>query len=311
MFIWSQLALKRWCITAPRGLWRHVARAASLWLLLFSAITGSPRAAGATAEPAERRVGSFAITLQPKRIGDSGLFMRTGNPFGTQRMREYSVSHQGRKLAVSGLGERHFQVFELPDAPRPALLLTSGTHYHLAVDEGDRAEVLALAPEASDGALQWLDSDNGQPGPESKGYGLDRIDAEPRTRLAGGRLLYLRHRIVLDVGTLTTRAIEPWWHQGKGKGDVEMNASNGPAIALSPGRTRFVLPGDGRDWSTDEQFRALLVIDLATGKPNGVRIDASLARPGQGVPIDAAFVARHYRWEQDAQGREQLVPRPR
>ncbi|MCK6508322.1 hypothetical protein L6R53_34020, partial [Myxococcota bacterium] len=101
------------------------------------------------------------ITQHAKRIGDGGLFMRTGNPFGTQRMREYSISHRGRNVAVPGLGERHFQVLELPDAPRPALLLASGMRYHLVVDEGDHAEVRELAPQASDSALQWLDSANG------------------------------------------------------------------------------------------------------------------------------------------------------
>ena len=303
--------LDQGCLAAPRGaLWR-LARTSSLWILLFAAVAGSANAAGSGDDPAERRVGSFVITQHAKRIGDGGLFMRTGNPFGTQRMREYSISHRGRNVVVPGLGERHFQVLELPDAPRPALLLASGMNYHLVVDEGDHAEVRDLAPQASDGALQWLDSDNGQPGPQSAGYGLDRIDSPPNLRLAGGRLLYLRHRVVLDVGTLTARPVEPWWHQGKGKGDVEMNASNSPAIALSPGRTRFVLAGDGRDWASDERFQALLVVDLATGKPDGVRIDASLVGPGQGVPIDAAFVARHYRWEHDARGREVLALRPR
>lgn len=300
----------RWSRAAPGAATRRVARTALLRLLLVTA-TWTGHAAGAAEEPAERQFGPFVITVHGKRTGDGGLFMRTGNPFGTQRMREYSVSHRGRTLVVPALGERHSQVLELPDAPRPALLLASGPHYHLVIDEGDRAEVRALAPEASDTALQWLDSHNGQPGPPGKGYGLEHVDSLPDHRLAGGRLLYLRHRIVLDVGTLTTRAVEPWWRQGKGKGDVEMNASNSPAIALSPRRTRFVLAGDGRDWASDERFMALLVVDLATGKPDGVRIDPGLARPGQGVPIDAAFVARHYRWELDAQGREQLVPRPR
>lgn len=311
MSVSDRSPVARGCLTSPRGVLGRVVVAASLSLLLFAGATGSVHAAGSADDPAERRVGSFVITLHAKRIGDSGLFMRTGNPFGTQRMREYSISHRGRTVVVPGLGERHFQVLELPDAPRPALLLASGMHYHLVVDEGDHADVRELAPQASDSALQWLDSDNGQPGPQSTGYGLDRIDSPPNLRLAGGRLVYLRHRVVLDVGTLATRPVEPWWRQGKGKGDVEMNASNSPAIALSPGRTRFVLAGDGRDWASDERFQALLVVDMATGKPDGVRIDASLAGPGQRGPIDAAFVARHYRWEQDAQGREVLVPRPR
>jgi hypothetical protein len=266
-------------------------------------------AAAASAE-ASRRVGPFEITAHSKRVGDSGRWMRTGNPFGSYAVREYTVTWQGRKLSVPGGGERFWQALHLPDAPRPALLLTHGPNLHLVSEVDGRLETRALAPESGSSSMQWLDSDGGQPGPEIPGFFLDRIEAPPTAALSGGRRLYLRHRLALDVRTLTTVDVEPWAREGQGEAVVEMNASNSPAIALSPGGTRFVLAGEGRDYRRGgERFELLLLIDLATGKAEGLRLDAGrtpYARPGD---IDAGWIVRHFRWERDAAGREGLRPR--
>jgi hypothetical protein len=120
----------------------------------------------------------------------------------------------------------------------------------------------------------------------------------------------VNHRLVLDVRTLTMVTIEPWSREGQGEAVVEMNASNSPAIAFSPGRTRFVLAGEGQDFRRDgERFELLLLVDLSSGRSEGLRLDprrTPYARPGD---LDAAWFARHFRWERDAAGREQLRPR--
>ena len=156
-----------------------------------------------------RVVGPFEITAHVRRVGDSGRWMRTGNPFGTYEVREYSVSWKGRKVSVPGAGERFWQALHLTEAPQPALLLASGPNLHLVSEADGRLHTRALAPESGSGSVQWLDARDGQPGEESGGFPLDRVEAAPATTLAGGRWLYLRHRLVLDVRTLAT--IEAQW----------------------------------------------------------------------------------------------------
>lgn len=266
--------------------------------------------AAAASTEASRRIGPFEITAHSKRVGDSGRWMRTGNPFGSYAVREYTVTWQGRKLSVPGAGDRFWQALHLPDAPRPALLLTNGPNLHLVSEVDGRLEMRALAPESGSSAAQWLDSQGGQPGPEIRGFFLDRIETAPTAALSGGRWLYLRHRLALDVRTLSTVNVEPWAREGQGEAVVDMNASNSPARALSPGGSRFVLAGEGQDYRRDgERFDLLMLIDLATGKAQGLRLDRSHTPYRDLGEIDTAWIARHFRWERDAAGREGLLPR--
>jgi hypothetical protein len=274
------------------------------------AAAGMAGMAAAAGAEASRRVGPFEITAHGKRVGDSGRWMRTGNPFGSYAVREYAVSWQARPVRVPGTGERFWQALHLPDAPRPALLLTQGPNLHLVSEVDGRLETRALAPESGSSALQWLDGDGGQPGPEIPGFFLDRIEAAPTTTLSGGRWLYVRHRLALDLRTLATVNVEPWLREGQGEAVVEMNASNSPARALSPGGTRFVVAGEGRDYRRDgERFDLLMLIDLASGKPEGLRLDRGRTPYRELGDIDAAWIARHFRWARDAAGREVLQPR--
>lgn len=281
-----------------------------MWLALIGVTAALLTGAADAAAPPVRQAGPFEITAHTRRVGDGGRWMRTGNPFGTYEVREYAVKWKGRKVSVPGAGERFWQVLHLPDAPNPTLLLTSGPNLHLVSEVDGQMQTRALAPESGSDGVQWLDAIAGQPGAEVTGFGLDRIDAAPTTTLAGGRWLYLRHRLVLDVRTLATVAVEPWAREGRGEDVVEMNASTSPAIALSPDRTRFVLAGEGQDYRRGgERFDLLMLIDMATGKAEGMPLDRGRTPYQKLGDIDAAWIARHFRWERDAAGRERLLPR--
>lgn len=276
--------------------------------------TGAALAAGkvhaGAIEVPPRQVGPFEIVAVGKRVGNSARFLRSGNPFGTLPMREYTVRHRGKSLVFPGSDDRVWQALHLADSARPALLLTSGPKYALLTEVDGAARMTPLAPESGSSRVQWLDADGGQPGPVIEAFVLDRAEDPPKTQLVGGRWLYLRNRVVLDVHTLRTVVIDPWWREGRGEQIVEMGASNGPAIALSPGQTSFVLAGQGRDYRRGgEEFAALLIVDLATGNAEGLRVDERMARLGSGIRMDAAWLGKHFRWERGADGRERLVPR--
>jgi len=257
-----------------------------------------------------RQVGPFEINARVRSIGDSGRFLRSGNPFGSRTVREYEVRWNSRPVELPVIGKRFWQALHLPDAPQPTLLVVNGPRLHLVVDGGGRLDIRALAPDSGNFAVQWLDSADGQPAAPVAGLGLDRADDAPRTTLSGGRWLYLNNRLLLDLRTLATVPVEPWLHHGQGETVINMNASNSPAVALSPGRTRFVLRGEGQDYGRGgERFDLLLVIDLATGKPEALRLDPKRTPYGDLDAIDAAWIATHLQWTRGPDGRERLQPR--
>jgi hypothetical protein len=283
----------------------------SLWRWLAAALfAGHAAAAAPPGGDGTRQVGPFAISAHGKSVGNSALFLRTGNPFGSQSMREYEVRWNGRPVELPVIGKRFWQVLHLPDAPQPALLVANGPRLHLVTENGGRLEVHPLAPESGSAALQWLDSADGQPAPPLGAMARDRADATPRTTLAGGRWLYLNNRLLLDVHTLTRVPVEPWLDQGQGEKLISMNASNSPAMALSPGRTRFVLRGQGQDQARGgERFEMLMLIDMATGKPTALRLDRERTPYAEPAAIDAAWIATHLQWSRGPDGRERLQPR--
>jgi hypothetical protein len=280
------------------------------WLAALGIAATAAAPAGCGAELPARQVGPFEITAQARRVGDSGRWMRTGNPFGTYGVRSYRVAWGGRPVTVGKGVDRFWQVLQLPLASQPTLLLTNGPNLHLVSDAGGRLVVQDLAPESGSVTLQWLDARAGQPDAEFPGFGQNRVEAAPQTELSGGRWLYVRHRLVLDTATLATFPVEPWAREGEGETVIEMNASNSPAVAFSPGRTRLVLLAEGRDYGRGgERFDLLLVVELATGKPEPLRLDAARTPYDSPGAIDAAWIDRYFRWERDAAGREVLAPK--
>lgn len=208
----------------------------SAWLWLAGALfTGHPVAATPPGVDGTRQVGPFAVSAHGKSSGNSSLFLRTGNPFGRLDSRVYEVRWNGRPVELPVIGKRFWQVLDLPDAKRPALL---------------------------------------------------------------------------DLHTLQRVPVEPWLTEGQGETQVSMNASNSPAVALSPGRTRFVLRGEGRDAGRGgDSFGVLLLIDLATGKPEALRLDRQLTPYPSLGSIDADWIAAHLKWTRGSDGRERLGPR--
>ena len=281
------------------------------WLVALGITLGMATCPGDAADPAPRQVvGPFEITTHVRRVGDSGRWMRTGNPFGSYAVHEYRVTWNGRAVTVGDGIDRFWRALQLPDAHQPTLLLSRGPRLHLVTDADGRLVIADLAPDSGSGTLQWLDGAAGQPAPEFAGFGEARVGADVATTLAGGRWLYVHRRLVLDTITLAMYPVEPWAREGDGESVIEINASNSPAVAFSPGHTRFVLVAEGRDYGRGgERFEVLLVPDLAGGKPQPLRLDAARTPYGDPGEIDAAWIGRHFRWGRDPIGREVLEPK--
>lgn len=277
------------------------------WWLAGALLTGHAAASPPPTADGTRQAGPFAITAHGASSGNSSLFLRTGNPFGRLSTRVYEVRWKGRPVELPVIGKRFWQALHLPDAAQPALLLANGPKLHLVLENAGQLEIHALAPDAGNAAVQWLDGQDGQPAPPLRALSLDRADDEPRTTLSGGRWLYLNNRLLLDLKTLRRVPVEPWLDQGLPPASVYFNASNSPAIALSPERTSFVLRAEGQDHTRGgERFDALMLIDMATGKPDALRLDRQRTPYEQLGSIDAAWIATHLHWRRGPDGREWL-----
>lgn len=258
-----------------------------------------------------RQVGPFTIIAKVERIADSGAFLRTGNPFGTLDYRVYGVQHRGRRLQLPGGEESFAEVMVLAGSPRPALLVARPPFMQVLSDANGRLVHLDLASDIH--RLQFLDAVAGQPGPSLESFGgLQTLDQAPSSPIAAGRLLLINSDRVLNLDNLRTVRLEPWWQQQSGQTVIlEVNASNGRAIALSPGRRRVVLEAEAVDYNRGgERFTALLLLDLENGRAQPLRVAGRVVRvEQQGPALDAVWLDSHYQWIRDGNGHEDLGPR--
>lgn len=274
----------------PRRAGRFVAVAAALvasWLGVSSAVAQTVQH------------GPFEIVMDSRRISAGGFPNTSGNPFKTQRVSSFEVRLGGKRVELPGRGHAFWTVLRLEGAPQPALLVGAGPMHLLTVAGGQ----LSVKPLGGDSpVLQWLDAQQGQPGPELT-FGPAEKQLEADTWLRGGRLLMIDRRAVLNVATLAVQPIEPWIVGG-------LNASTVPAVALSPRATRVVMPATGPVGDRPDA-EGVLVIDLVRGGTQGLAVgEKATPRDAQEPPAD--WFARHFEWATAGPGAaEQLRLRAR
>jgi hypothetical protein len=217
------------------------------------------------------------------------------------------VRWRGQAVDVPQVGTRFWRAWRLPDAQQPALLVST-TDIHLITEQEGRLVVKSLGPKSTDLAqLQWLDSQNGQPG-GARTYGIDYVDPATGTELRGGRWLRVSHHTVLDVQTLNTFDVRPSVPQGRPL--AGMNGGGDSARVFSPGRTQYAVPATQYDYSSgSERIDALVVVDITGGETYALKLDKRHMRFADHDDIHSAWVDHYFEWTRDAAGRERLQPR--
>ena len=249
--------------------------------------------------------GPFEIVATGRRISSGGFPNTSGNPFATREVTSFSVRWRGQDVDVPQVGTRFWRVLRLANAPRPALLVMT-TDFHLVTEEQGRLVVRSFGSKSTDLArLQWLDSENGQPG-SVRNYGIEHVDPETGTQLAGGRWLLLSHHTVLDVQTLQHQAVQPWVPEGQPLAGY--NAGNTTARLFSPGQTQYVMPASERD-ANGQQKDALVVVDIPGRTAYALPLDRQRMRYSDHDDIHTAWIAHYFEWTRDGQGRERLRSR--
>jgi hypothetical protein len=241
--------------------------------------------------------GPFDVLVEGRRISAGGFPNTSGNPFKTTEVTFYRVLWKGQPVKVQHGAKtvtEFWSVMTLVDAPQPTLVVAS-TDAHYITEVGGQLQVRSFEPEPSTNgaALQWLDSEGGQPGPALK-PGIQRTEGLPA--LAGGR--YLRSRYsVLDVKTMELRPFEAWVDRRLPSPLPGLNASNQPALAFSPQRTQFVALG-----SSDDNRPGLLVINFSNNTRQAVPIDRTATRMRDAQDVTRAWIEHYYEWVQSPGG---------
>jgi hypothetical protein len=288
--------------------------AAFFLLIAGTAVTAHGREGDA--EPKDFRVelNPLEVVASVETISAPGFPNTSMNPFRRTPVHRFSVRYAGKPFALDverTSGRLRIETFnmlyQLMDAPKPALLLPSAGFYLLTADTGGvRLEALEVV-EHQDSRLQWLDSDAGQPGPEFMHSLALRKPSD--IELRGGRWLLLNRTTVLDVATLRHYPVQPWIASSSNQPMAGLNASTRPAIMFSPDRTQYVLLGEGPNNPPENGFDyALLVVDIPGARSYSVDIPPPLQSDRIQETASAQWIQSHYEWK-SADGNTVLTPR--
>ncbi len=261
----------------------------------------------AAADLGRTTIGGFEIEARGAKIS-SGTFPNiSANPFARTTVTLFAVRHRGKSVVITDGKERVAEFWEakvLDGASRPAILVAQTGAYLLTERQGE-LDVQVLAPATTDLARwQWLDSRNGQPGPE---FNITIRNAGEESRLAsGGRLLLVNRQRVLDVAALRSYPVAINSYE-----NVELtggyNAGNEQARALSPGGSQFVAVGSRY---VDGAFDyAVVAVEYATGRLYAVPFDRNALRFQSVWDATPDWIAHYFEWSKNPDGREKLALR--
>lgn len=267
---------------------------------LLALLTGKSSAA----EPTLTKVGPFTIEGGARRVSTGAFPNLSGKLFGRKTVSDYRVLYRGKPVAVRGEDgriDRFWDARALTGAPRPAVFVaTRGAWLISEVDHAVDVETL-VEPSSDILRWQWLDTANGQPGPENA-VTIRDSSTEART-IADGRLLFLGRSVVLNLDTLhhTSLPIERFETTQKLSG---FHAGGGEVKVLSPQRTQIVLPGSRYVDSFYEY--ALVAFELTTGSAYAVPFDSNELRFASVWDATPEWINHYFQWTRDPQGSERI-----
>jgi hypothetical protein len=222
----------------------------------------------------------------------------------------YSILYEGKPVVFPGALQNNtglpflWNVYALHGAPDPTLVAGSQSLYLIYLKNGAPVVEPILEQGYDFASLQFLDSNNGQPGAYSDVFmknqatGLETLDT-----LKGGRYLMVSEHAVLDV---QTRSI---WHMNKNNDAVENYSFPSPhgALAFSPDQKSIVFNAEFQSWnSSDENLpdseHALVVYNYEKDSGYAVKYDDTDTRMIAVQNIDQQWFNTYFEWEKSPAG---------
>lgn len=268
---------------------------------LFSNCSGSTESFEKTI-----RYGPFEIKIE---ASSGSSFDLDKGKVGWTRV-AYTILHDGKpvpfpKELQTNTGLPYlWQVYALADAPEPTLLAGSQSLYLIYLQDGAPVVQPILEQSSDFASLQFLDSENGRPGPYFEVFArnstdnLDRLDS-----LQGGRFLMLGEKAVLDV---QTRSVQPFHLNNHDVDHYNFPTPHG-ALAFSPDQKSIVFRANFQTWDTaDEDLpdteKALVVYDYRDDKGYAVIFDDNDMRLLGVDEMDYDWFTRFFEWENSGSG---------
>jgi hypothetical protein len=278
---------------------RRTCGIAALTVVMLAGLFNSSRAA----EVERFASGPFEIITVIKRIGAGGFPNTTANPFARTSVTNFTLKYKGKLVVIAGDGAKidsFLDAWSLDGATEPAVLLASGGVYLVSEARGELKTQVLSRGSTDMASIQWLDARSGQP---AAPHDVSIRDARGTSHnLSGGKLLLINRERVLDLATLRSYAIN--LYDGASRLD-DFSTSNGPARALSPGKSQYVLVGER---SRGDQFEhALIPVDFARNHAYAVPFDMAAMRIQSAEEVTPDFVAHYFQWTQQADGERLAV----
>ncbi len=243
--------------------------------------------------------GNFTIKRKVKR--SSHYNVNTANRSKTAHT-DYHIFYKGEAVVMppalnqSSGAPGIWKVFNIPDAPKPTLMVASQSVYLLAEENGQPL-ITPVQVQTSDFAtLQWLDSQDGLPGEKETIFASD--DSEWDGLLQGGENIFVNSRAVLNIPDLTVYSFP------------EITADNNGfyssyVAGFSPDKDKIVFMARNNYKKT----YALIVHNFKTHEIYNVHFDRNETRLNEPFEVQPAWMDKYFKWEALEDGSYELQKR--
>ena len=244
------------------------------------------------------------FTIEAVTTRGKGFNMNSGSY--TYEKVSYGIKYKGKPLESGNKLEVNtgipgiWRVFLLKTAPQPALIFGSQSLF-LVTEENGSPKIKPLHEQSSDFAsIQWMDSENGQPGIYREIYSSDQFDTN--NILEGGRYLVISHASVFDTKTFD---IYPFNLDNK---DVDgYHVHQRKAVFVSPDSSQIVFCGY-KDNEADYMLQdlALVSYDFKNQSSYSVPFKKEELHLKNESLITTDWMFDYFEWVQEASGQYRL-----
>lgn len=222
----------------------------------------------------------------------------------------YSILHNGKPVGLPAALQSNtglpylWRVYALPGAPDPTLIAGSQSLYLIYLKNGVPVVEPILEQHRDFASVQFLDSENGQPGPFTEVFAhtnadeMDKLDS-----LTGGQYLLVGEHAVLDVKTRSIR------YFNTNNNSIENYSFPSPhgALAFSPDRRSIVFRSEFQSWNTaDEDLpdseHALVVYEWEQDSGYAVIFDDTDLRLKSVADMDYQWFEKFFEWQESEAG---------
>lgn len=258
---------------------------------------------GCTKEPAKTVTATDFGPFTIETITKKGKSYNINYGMQEQIALSYKVKYKGKPLEVSENMETNtglpgiWRVFYLKEGPTPALILGSQSLYLISI-ENDKPVIKPLYTQGSDFAsIQWLDSDEGQPGIYREVYSSDQVDTE--VELSGGRYMAISHAMIFD-----TRTFEVFPFNTENPAIDGYYVHQHTAAAFSPDSTQVAYCGYYQDpENTRLNHYALVCYDFKAGTAYAVPFEKDSTFLKDDYKIPHHWISDYFDWVPQESGK--------